>query len=88
MTGSFVGRRNHSIQLVKVLNCKLLTIGKKLPSFPHKDRGLNCQSQRWEASVCYHCASVAPISALHMMLYSLAESSSFIAVRENFQFRK
>ena len=34
MTGSFVGRGNQYIQLVKVLYCKLLTISKQLPTFP------------------------------------------------------
>ena len=35
------------IQLVKVLYCKLPTIGKKqLPTFPHKVRGLNHRPQR------------------------------------------
>ena len=33
-TGSFMGRGNQYIQLVKVLYCKLLTNGKKLPAFP------------------------------------------------------
>ena len=42
MTGSFVGRGNQYIQLVKVLYCKLLTISKQLPTFPHKVLGLNC----------------------------------------------
>ena len=35
-TDSFVGRGNQYIQLVKVLHCKLPTIGKQLPTFPHK----------------------------------------------------
>ena len=34
--GSFVGKQNQYIQLVKVLYCKLPTIGKQLPTFPHK----------------------------------------------------
>ena len=51
MTGSFMGRGNQYVQLVKVLYCTLLTIGKQLPTFTHKIRGLNCQPQRWEASV-------------------------------------
>ena len=41
MMGSFVGRGNHYIHLVKVLCFKLLTIGKQLPTFQHKVRGLN-----------------------------------------------
>ena len=32
--GSFVGRRNQYIQLVKALYCKLATNGKQLPAFP------------------------------------------------------
>ena len=51
MMGSFVDRGNQYIQLVKVLYCKLPTIGKQLPSFSHKARGLNCRPQSWEASV-------------------------------------
>ena len=35
-TGSFVGRENQYIQLVKVLYCKLPTNGKQLPAFPHE----------------------------------------------------
>ena len=55
-TVSFVGRGNQYTQLVKVLYCKLRTIGKQLPTFPHKVQGLNCRPQRWEASVLplYH----------------------------------
>ena len=48
---SFMGRGNQCIQLVKVLFCKLSTIGKKLPSFPHMGSALNHRPQRWEASV-------------------------------------
>ena len=48
---SFIGRGNQYIQLVKVLYCTLQTIGKQLPTFPHKVQGLNCWPQRWEASV-------------------------------------
>ena len=45
------GRRNQFIQLVKVLYCKLPTIDKQLPTFPHNVLGLNCRPQRWVASV-------------------------------------
>ena len=36
--------------------CKLPTIGKQLPTFPHKVRGLNRRPQRWEMTVLplYH----------------------------------
>ena len=50
-TGSFMGRGNQYIQSVEVLYCKLLTISKKLLTFPYRVRGLNCRPQRWEASV-------------------------------------
>ena len=39
------------MELVKVVYCKLLTISKKLSSFPHRIWGLNHRPQRWEASV-------------------------------------
>ena len=56
-TGSFVGRGNQYIQLVKALSCNLPTIGKQLPTFPHKVWDLNHQPERWEASVLplHHC---------------------------------
>ena len=49
--GSFMGRGNQYIPLVKVIYYKLLTIGKQQPRFPHKVKYMNCQPQRWEASV-------------------------------------
>ena len=49
--GSFMGRGNQYMQLVKVLYCRLLTIRKQLPTFPLKVRGLNWRPQRWEVSV-------------------------------------
>ena len=51
MTGDFVGRGNQYIQFIKVLYCKLPTIGKQLQTFPHKIWGLNRQPQRWKVSV-------------------------------------
>ena len=48
---SFVGRGNQFIQLVKVLHCKLLTNGKKLPTFPHMVQGLERRPQRWKTRV-------------------------------------
>ena len=59
-TGSFVGRANQYIQLVKVLYCKWLAIRKQLPTFPNKVWGLNGPSQKWEASVLplRHCGSL------------------------------
>ena len=40
--GSSVGRESQYIQLVKSLYCKLLTISKHPPTFPHRVRGVNC----------------------------------------------
>ena len=57
-TGSFMGRGNQYIQLVKVLHCKLLTNDKQLPAFPLEVRpGTGPRSQRWEARVLPLCHS-------------------------------
>ena len=40
ISSSFVGRGNKYILLVKVLYCKLPTIGKQLPALQHKVQGL------------------------------------------------
>ena len=55
--GRFVGRGNQYIQFIKLQHCKLPTISKQLPTFPHKVRDLNRQPQRWEVSVLTprHC---------------------------------
>ena len=57
-TGSWEGRGNQYIQLVKVLYCKLPTNGKQLPAFPLEvGLGMEPQVQRWEARVlplCHH----------------------------------
>ena len=47
------------MQLVKALYCKLPTIGKQLPAFLHRVRGLN-QSVRGGRQVYYHCPIMAP----------------------------
>ena len=62
-TDSFVGNGNQYILLVMVLYCKLPTIGKQLPTFPHRVRGLN-PNLRVGRQVCYHCATVAPYDSL------------------------
>ena len=50
--GSWKGRGNQYIQLVKVLYCKLPTIGKQLPAFPLEAMpGIESQPQSWEATV-------------------------------------
>ena len=51
-TGSWKGRGNQYIQLVKVLYCKLLTNGKQLPAFPLEvEPRTEPLPQRWEARV-------------------------------------
>ena len=54
--GSSVGTGNQYIQLVKVLYCKLLTIGKQLLAFPHKVWGLNPLT----SEVGGECVTTAP----------------------------
>ena len=57
-TGSWKGRGNQYIQLVKVLYCKLPINGKQLPAFPLEAvPGIEPRTQRWEARVlplCHH----------------------------------
>ena len=48
MTGSFMGRGNQYIHLVKVLYCKLPTIGKEVPTFKNRVWGRNSCPERWE----------------------------------------
>ena len=56
MTGSWKGRGNQYIQLVKVLYCKLPTNSKQLPAFPLEvGPGTKPESQRWEARVLPLC---------------------------------
>ena len=56
MMGSWKGRGNQYIQLVKVLYCKLLTNCKQLPAFPFEaGLGTEPQPQRWEATVLPLC---------------------------------
>ena len=51
-TGSWEGRGNQYIQLVKVLYCKLPANGKQLPAFPLEvEPGTELRSQRWQARV-------------------------------------
>ena len=67
--GSFMGRGNQHIQLVKVLYCKLLTNGKLLPAFPLEvGPGIELRSQRWEARVltlCY-CGPISQVKSNYM----------------------
>ena len=55
-TGSWKGRGNQYIQLVKVLYCKLPTNGKQLPTFTLEAMpGTEPRPQRWEARVLPLC---------------------------------
>ena len=55
-TGSWKGRGNQYIQLVRVLYCKLPTNGKQLPAFPLEAMlGIEPRPQRWEARVLPLC---------------------------------
>ena len=65
--GSWKGRGNQYIQLVKVLYCKLLTNSKQLPAFPLEvGPGTKPRSQRWEARVLplCHCITINLITIL------------------------
>ena len=59
MTGSFEVSKeeNQYIQLVKVLYCKLPTIGKQLPIFLHKVRGFELPT----SEVGGECTTIAPL---------------------------
>ena len=57
MTGSFMGRGNQYIQLVKVLHCKLPTIGRQLSTFP--TFGLEFELQTSE--VRGECVTTVPL---------------------------
>ena len=58
-TGSWKGRGNQYIKLVKVLYCKLLAKGKPL-SYLRSGRDSN-SDLRGGRRVCYYCASMAPV---------------------------
>ena len=57
MMGSFVGKENQYIELVKVLYFKLVTIDKQRPAFPHKVWGLNRQPQK-RVLPPHHCGKI------------------------------
>ena len=55
-TGSWEGRGNQYIQLVKVLYCKLLTHSEQIPAFSIEvGPGIEPRSQRWETRVLPLC---------------------------------
>ena len=71
------------MQLLKFLYCKLLTIIKQLPNFPHKVQGLNHRPQRWEASVLplvHHGPLVASISCSNPYVFGLEKYVSNITI--------
>ena len=57
--GSWKGGGNRYIQLVKVLYCKLPTIGKQLPTFPYNGPGFEPVTSEGGRRAGYHCATVA-----------------------------
>ena len=70
MTGSWKGRGNQYIQLVRVLYCKLLTNGKQLPAFPLQAvTGIEPRPQRWEAESVITLPPW-PLFVIHMPLLS------------------
>ena len=75
MTGIWVGRGNQYLHSVKVLYCKLPTIGQQLPTFPHEIQGLNRRPQ----SVLplhhhYHCTTIIDSNLTHdIMWYSISD---------------
>ena len=58
MKCSFMVSRKQYIQLAKVLDCKLPTISKPIPNFPHRVRGLKADLTG------YHCTTVATTRVL------------------------
>ena len=64
MMGSFMGRGNQYIQLVKVLYCTLLTIHKKLPSLPTYGSGFELLTTEVVGECVTSFANVAPAIAV------------------------
>ena len=62
--GSWKGRGNKYILLVKVLYCKLPTNDKQLPAFPIEVRPGTEPDLRGGRHECYHFATVAPLCLL------------------------
>ena len=59
--GSWKGRGNQYIQLVKILYCKLPTNGKHVPAFPLEvGSGAEPWSQRWEVTDRLDYNTLAP----------------------------
>ena len=85
-TGTWKGRGNQYIQLVKVLHCKLSTNSKRLPAFPLEAMPESKpQPQRWKVRVlplCHHgplihCEAIQP-----SVIYYKSFISLFIRTRK------
>ena len=83
-SGSWKGRGNQYIQLVRVLYCKLPTNGKQLPAFPLEAvPGTEPRPQTWEARVLPLCPR-GPRCLLRSLFHSNYSSEQvviFLAVR-------
>ena len=80
--GSFMGRGNQYIQLVKVLYCKLLTNDKQPPAFPLEVGPGTNSDLRGGRRECYHSATVAPCTTrsktwLRFILFSLSSVTNY-----------
>ena len=72
-TGSWKGRENKYIQLVKVLYCKLLTNSKQLPGFPLEAMpGTEPRPQSCEARVLPLCHCAPPLPTVFSLLSSFS----------------
>ena len=79
MTGSWKGRGNQYLHLVKGLYCKLPTNGKQLPAFPLEVRlGFEASFQRWE--VCVTTAHGGPYSAFSVRSFNVLITSVLVRV--------
>ena len=67
MTGSWKGRGNQYIKLVRVLYCKLLSNDKQLPAFPlEATPGTEPRPHRWEAKLCYCSVNEPHMGGSHL----------------------
>ena len=80
--GSWKGRGNQYIQLVKVLYCKLPTNSKQLPAFPLEvGPGTEPQSRRWEVRVlplCHHGSSDDGESPIHIVYFTNERADHYL----------
>ena len=86
-TGSWKGRGNQYIQLVKVLYCKLPINDKQLPAFPLEAvLGTEPRPQRWETRVLplCHCAPLVCFGSLCQFDLNLqyVKSNLYVTVKK------